>query len=419
MTKQTTREHLIDAIPVEQRDVQSIEIHYKQDKTVYGVIAYRATLDQISDRDAALPVIQLESFVVDYEAPAVRVLDDNSLWIPRDEDAVSNLMQTLARSRSEIGGSVESTAPPAEIGSEEIDTELALDREIDLSEHSSGQATDRMDREAGIDPDRAWGYGAGAPPEISRIEERLQEVGLDPSEHCARLRWGQKTPMDRQPRPIEQLKGNYGIEILPREYGLIAIDVDYPEEYPESEIPDTLEISSPHGSDEQRHILLRCECKGELRDELGGSWAVQGADWGDLWIGDRYVVGAGSQLGEYGCDNGDHERGEPGGCEECMDPEGGYYEILEDREIETVEPELILDLLDQSEGYELRTDRTDNTEPAGEINDQAPETEIREEPVDSGVIDCDSCGVEIRTEEALQLETSGKIRYICPGGCEQ
>ena len=418
MSEQPARDHLLDQLPVEEDDLTAVEIHHRQGETVYGTLAYRTTLDQVSDRDTQLPVIQIESFVIDYDRPHVSILDDNSLWIPADEDSVSNLMQIIARSRSEIGESIPDDSPPAMIGSEDVDTELALSREIDLSGGDMGQHTDRMDRETGIDPSREWGYGAGPPPEIEHVADRLREAGLDPAEHTTRLRWGQKEPMTRTPRPVDELVGNYGIELLPREEGLVAIDIDHPEHFPEEiEIPDTFEVSSPHGGDERRHVVLRCDSKDEIREYLNGSWAVQELDWGDLWVGDRYLVGPGSQLGEYGCDKGDTERGDEGGCVHCEDPEDGYYEIVSDHEIETVSPDYIIDLLEATDSYSTLSGREHQTAPPEEIDQDNP-TRPQEEHVEEAMTTCDSCGDIIETDDAVCLEADGKVRYVCPGGCD-
>lgn len=417
MTEQTTREHLYDLLGISEEEVSSIEIHERQANTVYGLISYRTTYAEINGGDNSMPVIRLVSWVADYDREHVSVIEDNSMWIPADRELSTNLMQMVARSRDEIAGEIEPETPPREVGCRDVDADLALDRVIDLSETPDSQAVERMVSERGIDPSREWGYGAGPPPEIEHVADRLREADLDPAEHVARLVWGQKEPMDRTPRPVNELVGNYGIELLPRDSGLIAIDVDYPEEYPDMLIPDTLEVSSPHGSDEQRHILLRCEEKERVAEEIG-AWAVQGAPWGDLWIGDRYVVGPGSQLGEYGCDNGEHDRGEAGGCEHCEDPDAGYYEIVSDEPIAEVDPDFVIELLEESDGYKLRNDRTDPSPPDSESEGETEVDPREESETDQAVISCDSCDESIRTEEAMKLETAGKVRYICEGGCE-
>jgi len=212
------------------------------------------------------------------------------------------------------------------------------------------QDVDEMRSHGGIDPAREWGYGAGPPPEVSIVVERLEEAGLDPSEHLSQLVWGNKTPIDRVTRPVDGLVGNYGIELLPRESGLVALDVDYPEEFPvDDDLPETLEVSSPHGSDDQRHILLKCDDKERLAEDLG-AWTIRSAEWGDLWIGGCHVVGPGSQLSEFGCDEGSNDRGERGGCEACENPEAGRYRIVQNAPIAEVEPETILELIDQGGG---------------------------------------------------------------------
>jgi hypothetical protein len=390
---------------MEADQIHGITVSHRQGETLYLIVAREATwrdLDGMDDRD--IPVLDLRTVVVDFEADSVRV-SDNGMWLPKDPETSGSLSRMLTR--AEIHQEGEDLGPLLESVVDGIEPELVLEREIEEREQHE-QHVDKMRSHTGIDPARDWGYGAGPPPEIETVEARLREAGLDPAEHLTRLVWGKKEPMDRVPRPIEELTGNYGIELQPRDSGLIALDVDYPEEFPDSELPETFEVSSPHGSEEQRHVLLRCDRKEELANELG-AWAIQGVDWGDLWIGDRYVVGPGSQLSEYGCDHAEHERGEAGGCDRCEDPDAGYYDVVSDREISTVEPEEVLDLIEESTGYDLR-DR--------DADPEVPEHEHDPEEIEA-VPTCDSCGIEIEEEEQRkEIEIGGETRLICRGGCD-
>lgn len=401
-------------------DLHGLTVTRRQGETVYCVAVRSTTWDRVDDGvDFDVPVLDARTVVVDFSEDAVRV-SDNGLWVPRGEDGevASSLTSLLARASNDLGGGVEEDAGPLYKSAEEsVDVDLLLDREMELPpEGVEGQHVDKMERHVGIDPERPWGYGAGPPPEVEGVSERLTEAGLEPSEHLTRLVWGKKEPMDRLPRPAEELTGNYGIELLPRASGLIAIDVDYPEEFPEEfELPETFEVSSPHGDDTQRHIILRCDEKERLAAELD-AWAIQAAPWGDLWIGDRYVVGPGSQLSEYGCDNGEHDRGDKGGCSACEDESGGYYEVVNDAPIATIEGDVILDLLDASPGYERRNGRADNDPPNREDVEGVDDVEETEE--ESGPV-CDNCGAEHVDGETLKdLAVGGSTRRICRGGCD-
>ena len=397
--------------------IHGITASRRRGDTIYLVVSRSTTLDVVSDLDIEMPVVDLRTVVVDLEDDNLSV-SDNGLWIPQEADIAETLIKTLARTMSDLKGSTDDDAPPLlNSAVDGLDVELLLDREIAVAEHEvGGQAVDKMQRHTGIDPARPWGYGAGPPPEIDRVVERLEEVGLNPAEHTTRLVWGKKEPMDRRPRPINELKGNYGIEFLPRNKGLIALDVDYPEHFPDSELPETFEVSSPHGDDSQRHIILYCDRKHEIADRLG-AWAIQGVEWGDLWIGDRYVVGPGSQLSEYGCDNGEYERGEPGGCSECESETGGFYEIVNDVPIASVEPEEIFALIDESSGYELR-DRPADPDPP-DLDDVEDEISIEslKEHEDPDGVECDSCGDRRSEDDLKTFEVAGETRQICRGGC--
>lgn len=394
-------------------DLHGLTITRRQGETVYCVAVRSTSWDAVDDGRPSIPILDARTVVVDFSEDAVRV-SDNGLWVPQEGEVATSLTSLLARASNDLDGGCDPDAGPLyKSASEDVDVDLFLDREVEVpTEGVDGQHVDKMERHTGIDASREWGYGAGPPSEVETVVDRLTEAGLDAEDHLTRLVWGKKEPMDRTPRPVEELTGNYGIELLPRESGLVAIDVDYPEHFPAAELPETFEVSSPHGDDNQRHVLLRCDEKEALAEELG-AWAVQRAEWGDLWVGDRYLVGPGSQLSEYGCDDGDHERGERGGCDSCEDVDGGYYEVLTDAPIATVDPEAILDLLDDSDGYETR--------------DRAPEAPDVEDAVevedgdDSDGVECDSCGAtysEEEAEEALkELPVGDSTRRICRGGC--
>ncbi len=406
----TVRERVREALDAE--TLHGLVVTKRTDETVYLVASRSTTLADIDseDMDLDIPVLDVRTVVVDLGDDAVSV-GDNGMWVPRDADVSESLTKLLGRTTTDVSRGDASEEPLARSAVGDVDVDLLLEREIAREDAvTGGQHTDKMERHVGIDPAREWGYGAGPPPEVSETVARLEEAGLDPSEHLSRLVWGKKEPMDRVTRPVDELTGNYGIELQPRDSGLIAIDVDYPDEFPDAELPETWEVSSPHGDDRRRHIILRCEDKTAIYDELG-AWAVQSVPWGDLWIGDRYVVGPGSQLSEYGCDDPPHDRGEKGGCEACEDPADGNYRVVSDRPIATVEPEVIIDLLeeflsDEESDHELRDGPADADPPEGFESESPPE--------------CDACGATEDAEgvELTELSAGDSTRYICRGGCD-
>lgn len=406
----TVRERIEDALG--QDRIHGLTVTRRQGETVYCVVVQSTTADRVDGApDYEFPVLDARTVVVDFSDDTVTV-GDNGLWLPQEKAVSESLAQMFGRTTSDLSGGTDPDAGPAlKSAVEDVDVDLFLERETELPTTQDGQHVDKMHNHGGIDVMRPWGYGAGPPPEVDYVVDRLEEAGLDPEDHLSRLVWGKKEPMDRVTRPVEELTGNYGIELQPRDYGLVALDIDYPEEFPEEfDLPETLEVSSPHGDDRQRHILLRCSEKGKIAEELG-AWAVQGVEWGDLWIGDRYVVGPGSQLSEFGCDDGDHTRGERGGCDACMDPEGGFYEVVNDAPIASVDAETILELLDVSDGYETR-----ERDPAAPVPEDAVEVE------NTGGVECDNCGATYSDDEAdellKELSVGGSTRRICRGGCD-
>jgi hypothetical protein len=268
-----------------------------------------------------------------------------------------------------------------------------------------------MEAHPGIDPSRDWGYGAGPPEEAYDLAGRMRRAGLEPSDHFIRLWWGQKKPHgeersrldpDDSLRPAAELKGNYGVEVRQRDEGLVLVDIDDPEAFDalDVDLPETYSVSSPHGDDDRRHAFFVCEDKGRVAEELGGDGEAWSAyeDWGELYVGNPFVVGPGSQLSAYGCDNGEHERGDADACDECASEDGGYYEVVEDAPIASADADTLLSLVDDE--------------------DEGGDDEEDEEEVEDGVEKCDNCGAAYPEEDADEyLKDAGPIR-VCRGGCD-
>lgn len=405
----TVRERLREELDAE--ELHGITVSRQIDQRIYLIVARSCTWEDLEEcADRPIPVLDLRTVCVDFADHHLEITD-NGMWIPRETEITESITQMLAVSTTNLVADKDICR--LDSVEEGVEPELVLDRELEEESESDSEWTqhsDKMRSHTGIDPARSWGYGAGPPPEIERMADRLEEIGHDPGEHTHRLVWGKKEPMDRIPRPLAELTGNYGIELLPQSSGLIALDIDYPEYFPGNlTVPDTLEVCSPHGGSRQRHIILRCENKSEIAQELGG-WAVQSLEWGDLWIGDRYLVGPGSQLSEWGCGEGEHVRGDRGGCPECEDPDGGYYRISNDSEIARVSPDWILGLIQRSRGdsTELRDEETAPDPP--EICDQDPDQ-------DTDALECDSCGALLEEPDAHRIELGSTTKVICDGGC--
>lgn len=416
VAKSTVRERIEEVVEADK--IHGLTITRRQERegeepTVYCVLAKSTTWDRIDeDVDLDIPVLDIRTVVVDFEEDTVKT-SDNGIWMPQEPGVAESLTQIMARATSDLSGNSPGEEPTIKSAVPGLDPDIVLEREIEEDVAVEGQHIERMERETGIDPKRGWGYGAPAPPEVHDVVEKLEEAGL-PTDRFIRLEWGKKSPIERMNgdldngRPVEQLLGNYGICPEAEDSGLLLIDIDYPEEFPDVDVSETFEVSSPHGDDTQRHLWLRCDEKDKLFDEIG-SWAVQSTDWGDMWIGDRYGVGPGSQLSEYGCNEGDHEADEAGGCEACEDESAGYYRTVNDAPIATIEADTILEILEASDGYNLRTGPNEVT-PVEEHEEQ--------EDLEEGEARCNSCDAIVKKEIAKTFAVAGETRYICRGGCD-
>jgi len=285
----------------------------------------------------------------------------------------------------------------------------------------------------GISPSRSWGYYAGAPPEVHDVADRLREAGLSPEEHLIRLQFGLKRPFDtvddsQEPpqRGYEpgDLLGNYGVDVLTRDTGLVAVDVDNPEAFPDDvDVPETYSISSPHGSDDRRHMVFVCDDKDRLADELGcrsiNDATHDGEVWGDLWFGgNRFIVGEGCQIGAHACSEGEHKPprsegcGADGcdgwlacekcrnGCEICSNPDRGYYRCVNDAPIAEVDADTVLSLVDTGDSQK-------GTAAGNELSDGLPEPEEDDDVVRT------SCCNELMPVDAT-FEWNGK--RLCDDG---
>lgn len=384
-------------------DLRGLVVTRRTESAVYALAS-----EFVTDGVPVPEAFQITTYCIDLDDDAVRRAQE-PFWIP--VDAMDGLARLVGRGSGDLRARDRGDDLPAPLLDslvDGLDVSLLLDREVDPHDDGvEGQHVEKMEKYVGIDPSRPWGFGAGPPPEVERTVERLEEAGLDPDEHLARLVWGKKSPFDRVPVGVDRLSGNYAVELLPRDSGLIGIDVDYPEAWPEGiDLPDTFEVSTAHGDDSQRHVYLRCDAKEQIADEIGG-WAVQGVEWGDLWIGDRFLVGAGSQLSEFACSKEGHDRDEPGGCASCEDPDGGYYSITNDAPIATVSAEWVLDLLARSDGYRLRESPTSPEPPGGDDDGD-----------DGDPLTCDACERQHDDETTLKVLAVGdSTRRICRGGC--
>jgi len=364
--------------------------------------------------------------VYDTETDEVR-LTDNGAWVRLDDEVLDGLVRSLARAKNDHVGEVDADGYLEVDGCRDLDVGLVLDREV-VDGSTRHQHVDDMADMAGIDPSRSWGFNAGPPPEVEVVARRLREVGLDPSDRLFRLRFGRKDPYDgvdksldppRRGRDPEDLVGNYGVDVLSRDRGLVVVDVDHPDMVDDEDLRPTWSVSSPHGSDDRRHLVYWCDNKRRIARSLGSDerpvWSVQGLPFGDLWCGaNRYIVGVGSQLGAAGCDKDEHETGGPTGCDVCTDPDRGYYREVDDVGVSYISADEVLDLVPDDM---VDDDGVDEAAAAG--NDVA--RTVDDDDLEDDVARCSSCGT-VRPVEALKETAVGdSVIRVCDedrtGGC--
>jgi hypothetical protein len=380
------RDRIVDQLDHE--TIHGIVGSVRRGETSYLLVVY-------SQERPSGSVSQIRTVAVEPDAGTVKITD-NGIWIP---DAGGSILSSLSTVIQQAGTVVEHDldAEPMTRSSRDVDLDELLPTPMITDEY-------RRPDEWG----RSWGNGNGEPPEVWDLVDRLDEAGL-PTQRFSRLEYGAKTPHERYGfRPASDLMGNYGVETgLPAEADpdemddrvlrgdqLVVVDVDYPEEAPLDQLPETYAVSSANGSDERAHHYYRVPDKMDLHEALGGAWKAQ-PEWGDVWLAGEYVVGPG-----------------------CYDDDsGGRYEVVADRPIETVESDELLPLI-QSDEDDLDDD------PDEEVADQDdnPEGETDETDEDDDdepeIVECYRCDEELSKEAATFDVIDGAARWIHPGGCD-
>lgn len=392
-------------------NTHGITVSNRSGDSVTCVVVSDRPVSEVSDDLSGFDVLDIRNLIIDLSTDNVIIGD--GCWMPTNHDHLGNLTKIMARAQ-QLAGTAADEEPITDSAESNADIDLLLDRTVE-TDKDRGQDKEAMRRAPGIDPSREWGYNLGPPPEVETVAEAMEAVGEEPGDHLIRLKFGKKSPHisgavnERTTMPVAELRGNYGIEVNPVESGLLAIDVDYPDNFPDNELPETLSVSSPHGTDDRRHLIYYCSDKQAIAEEFD-AWAIQGVEWGELWIGSRYVAGPGSQLSAYGCDNGDHKVDNEGACEVCSDTNGGYYQLLGDNnnEIAEVSPETIIDLVSSDDDYERRTEGT---------NADAPSETDRVDTIAGEAEICDNCGEAKPIEELDSFTVAGNTQFVCDGGC--
>lgn len=376
--RETVRDRIADELDAE--EIHGLSITRRDDTTVYVVAA--STMERFGGR-----VLDLRTVVVDLDDEAVRV-SDNGIWVPFDLDVVRSVTSVLARASNDISGGLgdsEDADPLLKSAVDGLEPEIVLERRLapdDYEEDGSGWGTD-------------YGNGQGAPPDIYELVERLEEADVE-TERFSRLDFGAKTPWERYgERPADELLGNYGVETL-EDDPLVIVDVDDPDAAPLDDLPDTYAVSSPHGDERRAHLYYRVEDVEVLADHFG---PVVKPGWGDVWISGEYVVGPGSVLD--GCSKD--------GCTECEPPDRGRYRVVDDRPIEEISSDALIELLEPF--VEIEDDEED------EDLDDEPEEPEPVIPEDPEPVECFECGTLVDHEDALLSDQGGRPEYVCSEGC--
>lgn len=368
-------------------------------ETIHGVTVTKRRANAVfcvvasSGKNNGGDVVDLRTVVVDFDDEKVRVLD-NGLWVPRETDLVRRVTSLVARTSNDVADDRDD-ADPLQIGPD-IDELL-----------STPMATDDYRAEQADGWGTRWGKGEGPPPTIYKLVDRLAEAGV-PVDRFNLLQYGTNKPMERYTnRPVDALRGNYGVEVgRPDEHDpdadaddpktldsrilendpLIVVDVDYPDRAPLADLPETFRVSSASGSDDRAHHYYRATDKKSLYDHFE-TWAVK-PGWGDIWLAGEYVAGPG-----------------------CYRPDTGRYDIVADVPIAEIDADELIEIVENSR---VRKDgKKAEAEPEPE-----PEAEPEPEPKDD-VVDCYNCGREIDRESAGLELFDGTAQYVCGGGCDE
>ena len=197
--------------------------------------------------------------------------------------------------------------------------------------------------------------------ERERFAERCREAGVDDRRFIDVVdgEKGTRTPGHQNAEnwlapDSRDLSGNYGVHPGPgRDESatwLIEFDIDdYDRERDRSaieELPETLAVKSPHTEpDDPGHLYFAVtgEVASTLR-EVAGNLNPEPV-WGEVKSEGKYVVGPGSQLD--GCTKE--------WCDDCAEPDGGFYAIAADVPIATITADDLADVLRNDPDIQGRT----------------------------------------------------------------
>lgn len=216
---------------------------------------------------------------------------------------------------------------------------------------------------------------------------RLHEAGLDDTRFIDVVD-GEKKAYDHTllHPDSDELSGNYGVYAGPGEHGgdRVLVDVDVDDYDAENDLPDaltglpeTFAVESPHtdsdGPGGHYYFSAPADALGAVKAETGSRNAS--LDWGELRVHNYYCVGPGSQLD--GCDKD--------WCNECAEPDGGYYRVAEDRPIAELDAEDVVALA-TSEDVDDQDTAAERVSTSGS---SSLDTETYQERLEKALLDSD------------------------------
>lgn len=397
--RETVKDLLLDQLDPD--TLHGIALTAQNGSTYYMVVVMSSTTD-------GGPALNLTTVVVDLKAETVKIHEGNSMWVPKQPSVAEGLTGLLGRATTDLSTGSTEGSPPAVRSAVDTDLSEVLDQPV---------------RDSGAPEDSGSGSGSDHDhiyPEIEILEERLRKAGIS-EKRFNNLEFGSKEPWDHDMRRSANIMGNYGVYVK-KDDPLVLVDIDYPAEAPD--LPETLTVSSPHGSEERAHHFYRVKDLEKLHETFG-KWNFK-PSWGDIRIHNQYVVGPGSQLDAEGCDTGDFSKGDPDGCPECSDPSGGFYDLVANRPIEDLPVEDLIQLVEEDpqavSAESGSAGREEVSAPEGSEDPAEPDETHEESESDEteGSVECHRCERTLKQSEAALLASDGDREvWACEGGCPQ
>lgn len=207
-----------------------------------------------------------------------------------------------------------------------------------------------------------------------RFGERLGEAGLSATRFIDVENGTKASHNHLLHGPKQEIGGNYGVyagvggdDVIDTGGFLIDIDIDdYDDDLDDdaleavNDLPATFSVESPHtsGDDPGHRYYAMFDDPGEIvREVTGDDKDNLVMSWGEIRIKNQYTVGPGSQLD--GCDKD--------WCDDCAEPDKGYYRIANDRPVSRITDEAFRELVEADQSAD------DDWDPFDDFDGSAPD----------------------------------------------